>query len=107
MTKLAKKLNQATTAATSRRGFLQRVARLAGTAVAGVAGVLATRSAGAGAGHGKGPKQQGRLCCLYWVGWDDPNWGFRFCTNKKSCPEEYHGGILSHYYEVDSCDACH
>jgi hypothetical protein len=101
MTKLAKKLNQATTAATSRRGFLQRVARLAGTTVAAMAGLLATRSANAAPGNGKGPKA--RLCCEYVV-----DWGLyeRRCTQRKSCPEEWGGGRLVAQWEIGTCEDC-
>ena len=102
MSKTTKQIEQLVNEATTRRGFLGRMTRTAGTAVAAITGILATRSVEAGAGHGKGPNFKKRLCCVYWVGWDYPDWAFVHCTNKKSCPEEYQGGILSDYYYVDS-----
>jgi len=83
--------------ATSRRGFLRKVARLAGGAAAGMAGVLA-----AGSVRGA-PRQDTKLCCEYIK--NNSNSVFK-CVGGNKCPDHWRGAVLWSVAEVPDCSYC-
>jgi hypothetical protein len=97
MTRDATKLTETLTQATSRRGFLGRLTKLAGATAAGVAGLLAARRVDAGPTI---------LCCMYVTHFATD---YTICRHNK-CPETRGGGRwkdrLWSYWEVSDCDEC-
>lgn len=97
MTRKATQLAERVAAATSRRGFLKRISRFAGGLAAGMAGLLAARSARAG----KPVKM--KWCCGY-LGHE----GFVYrCVGGPKCPSQWGGKILYQQFQVWDCADCY
>lgn len=98
MTKRAKRLTEAVSNATSRRGFLKRISRLAGNAAIVLGGALAASDARAGK-----PVRKVR-CCTY----IRSNFAtFTKCVrHDKQCPEWFQGAPLWYVGEAPHCREC-
>ena len=90
MSNQAKRLAESLTEATTRRGFLGRVARVAGGAAAGMAAILATGSA-----FGAPPDKELKLCSYYCR-----SGAFleKIVPINRKCPKKYKGCTLVQYW---------
>jgi len=103
MSKKAMTLASTLAAATSRRGFLGGLGRLA----AGTAMALAAMAAGSA--HAA-PKSPGLLCCWYCYCLDRDCERItcnNFCTDRGRCPQRSGGHRLSYAIPVASCSDCY
>lgn len=92
----ATKAVDAVARATSRRGFLKRLTRVAGTAAAGLGGVLAAASVRGGR------PQRLKWCCGYVT-----HEGFIYhCTGAPKCPGTHAGYPLRYQFQVANCKDC-
>lgn len=101
MSNAEKQTGQFVSTDTTRRGFLARLAKTAGTAAAAMAGVLATRTAGAKRGGGK-------TCCVYeCIDWYHGVIYFKTkCSGRSSCQDRFQGCELVDSYAVGDCNQC-
>jgi hypothetical protein len=101
MSNADKRTEQLASTGTTRRGFLARLARTASTAAAAMAGVLATRTAGAARGGVK-------TCCVYeCVDWNYGVFYFKTkCSGRSNCQDRFKGCGLVDSYAVDDCNQC-
>ena len=114
MTSQVTRMAEAVAGATSRRGFLGRLTRLAGGAAAAAAGLLATTTAHAKPGGGPQPGKNVTYCCLYAYNTTWTNETFTVCKRGKPganpCPTwlETKRGVASLSYSkiVSHCREC-
>jgi hypothetical protein len=98
MTRKANRLVEKMVKSTSRRGFLDRIARLAG----GVAFVLA----GLAVGNANAAKGGNKNCCVYWCGWGEQmDYFITKCTGGP-CKQSYRGCMLVESYQVADASQC-
>jgi hypothetical protein len=97
MTEIANRLAATIAEATSRRGFLGKLPRLAAAATAMLAGILAADSARAG------KSQKTHLCCRYGTAQGIERVK---CVGGSKCPKPGKGQYLNGYYRVSECSEC-
>jgi hypothetical protein len=90
MSNQAKRMAESLTEATTRRGFLGRVARVAGGAAAGMAALLATGSA-----LGAPPETEMKLCSYQCR---SGTFVYKEVPINRQCPKKYKGCRLVEYY---------
>ena len=94
MTRKANQLAEMMAKATSRRGFLGRIARLAGGAAFALAG-LAAGTANAGNRETlKGPPHKDETVCIYWC----PDGRFISKRGRGACKTTWKGCMLVDFY---------
>ena len=95
MTRKANRLTETMVQATSRRGFLGRIARLAGGAAVALAGLAAGTASAANGGTLKGPPyKDGETVCIYWC----PNGRFTSKRSRGACKTSWKGCMLVDSY---------
>ena len=97
MTEKANRLAERIAEATSRRGFLGKLPKLAAGAAAMLAGILAANPARAG------KSKKTHLCCRYVTAELIERVK---CVGGNKCPKPGRGEILNGYYRVSDCSEC-
>jgi hypothetical protein len=97
MTEKANRLAATIAEATSRRGFLDKLPKLAAGAAAMLAGILSASPAKAG------KSQKTHLCCRYGTAQGIERVK---CVGGSKCPKPGRGEYLNGYYRVTDCSEC-